>query len=64
LSTKKYTLEMVGESLREIGVLLIVFVPLYDLFEKEHPSWYIVLATLGIGIASLIAGIEIERRRA
>jgi hypothetical protein len=64
LPEKKYTLEMIGEALREMGVLVIVFVPLYELFEHEHPSWYIVLLLIFIGIGCLLTGIEVERRRA
>lgn len=61
---KKYTLEMIGESLREAGTLVIVFTPLYELFEHDRPAWYIVLSGVAIGIGLLLAGIEIERRRA
>jgi hypothetical protein len=64
LTDKKYTLEMIGEALRESGVLVLVFVPLYELFEHDRPSWYIVLVLIVIGIGLLLAGIEVERRRA
>lgn len=61
---KKFTLEMVGEALREAGTLIVVFAPLYELFESHKPAWSIVLMVLILGIAFLIAGIEVERRRA
>jgi hypothetical protein len=64
LSDRKFTLEMIGEALREAGTLIIVFAPLYELFEPRKPSWGIVLMVLTLGIAFLIGGIEIERRRA
>lgn len=64
LTDKKYTLEMIGEALRESGVLVLVFVPLYELFEHDRPSWYIVLVLIVIGVGLLLAGIEVERRRA
>ena len=63
LSEKKYTLEMVGEMLREAGTLIIVFTPLYELFEPHPPQWQIVSGELIIGVAALLAGIEVERRR-
>lgn len=63
LSNKKYTLEMIGEALREAGTLIIVFAPLYELFEHERPAWYIVILIVVIGIGLLLAGIEAERRR-
>ena len=64
LAEKKYTIEMVGEMLREAGTLIIVFAPLYQLFEPHPPSWSIVIAILVLGVAASVAGIEIERRRA
>ena len=64
LAEKKYTLEMVGEMLREAGTLIIVFAPLYQLFETHAPSWGIVVAIIILGVAAFVAGIEVERRRA
>jgi len=63
LAEKKYTLEMVGEMLREAGTLLIVFTPLYELFEPNPPPWQIVSGELIIGILAFLGGIEVERRR-
>lgn len=63
LAEKKYTLEMVGEMLREAGTLIIVFTPLYQLFEPHTPSWGIVIAIAVFGVAAFVAGIRIERRR-
>jgi len=57
--------ELAGESLREIGVLLIVFVPLDAAFYKGDLNWVAVIC-LGIltlaGLALLAAGILLERR--
>ena len=64
MPSRKFTLEMIGDFLREAGTLIIVFAPLYDLFEPSKPSWAIVLMVLLIGIGFLIGGIEDERRRA
>ncbi len=63
MAEKKYTLEMVGETLREAGTLIIVFTPLYELFEPHPPQWQIVSLELLIGVAALLTGIEVERRR-
>jgi hypothetical protein len=63
LAERKYTLEMVGEMLREAGTLILVFTPLYEFFEPHTPEWPIVCAELFIGVGSLYAGIEVERRR-
>lgn len=64
LAEKKYTLEMVGEMLREAGTLIIVFTPLYQLFEPHTPRWSIVIAILVLGITAFVVGIGVERRRA
>jgi hypothetical protein len=42
LSERKYTLEMVGETLREAGTLILVFTPMYELFESHTPAWPIL----------------------
>jgi hypothetical protein len=63
LAEKKYTLEMVGEMLREAGTLTVVFAPLYQLFEPHTPRWSIVIAILILGVGATMAGIQIERRR-
>ena len=63
MSDKKYTLEMVGEMLREAGTLILVFTPLYELFEQHTPAWPFVCAELFIGVALLYTGIELERSR-
>ena len=53
MAEKKYTLEMVGEMLREAGTLIIVFAPLYQLFEPHTPRWSIVIAIVILGVAAL-----------
>jgi hypothetical protein len=60
---KKYTDEMVGEALREAGTLVLVFAPLYVIFEKSNASWITLCLVLLAGIAFLILGIQVERRR-
>jgi len=55
---------MISEALREAGTLVIVFAPLYWLFEPSHPEWIIVLLLMVLGIGLLVTGIEVERRRA
>ena len=63
MAEKKYTDEMVGEALREAGTLVVVFAPLYVIFEKSEADWYTVVSALLVGIAMLMFGIEVERRR-
>lgn len=62
-NARKYTLEMVGEAFRDIGILVLVFVPLDAMF-AEHPlGWKMWSVSLAIGVAALAAGIGFERRR-
>jgi hypothetical protein len=63
LIEKKYTDEMIGEALREAGTLILVFAPLYVIFEHSPASWITLVLTLFVGITFLTFGIEIERRR-
>ncbi len=63
MSDKKYTDEMVGEALREAGTLVLVFAPLYVIFERSNASWITLVLTLFVGIAFLVFGIQVERRR-
>ncbi len=63
--------ELWGESLRELGVLILVFVPLDLVVEGLHRSygqqrseghWIIVTLAGVIGFILVLVGVEIERR--
>jgi multisubunit Na+/H+ antiporter MnhC subunit len=54
---------MIGEALREAGTLVLVFAPLYVIFEKSNASWVTLLSVLLVGIVLLILGIQVERKR-
>ncbi len=56
---------MVADALRESGTLVLVFVPIYTLVEQQTPSsnWLAFWIANAVGIASLLGGIELERRR-
>jgi len=64
LSDKRNIAEMGGDALREAGTLIIVFAPLYELFEPARQRWEIFLAVLITGFLLLGFGIQVERRRA
>jgi hypothetical protein len=63
LAKPKSRSEMVSEFLREVAVLLVVFVPLEALFNPDTLRWWefapIVAMALGIGYI----GMRIEERR-
>jgi hypothetical protein len=59
----KYSAEMWAEALREAGVLVFVFAPLYKVFEGSEATWKAVIIALIVGITFIGFGIEVERRR-
>jgi hypothetical protein len=50
---------MFGESLREIGVLVFVFVPLNFILDKSLSHWTVLLFTL-MGIFLVLLGVKVE----
>ena len=54
---------MGGEALREAGILVLVFAPMYELFEPNRQRWDVFLLIFFVGAVLLWLGIE-ERRRA
>ena len=68
-SVAKPRYELWGESLREFGVLILVFVPLDVLVEYvgvgQRPDarhWMIITAFALAGLLCMALGVEIERR--
>lgn len=67
----KQRFELWGETLRDLGILILVFVPL-DCFVEymKEPSlfihkWHLGMVVSGfviLGVALIVAGVEIERR--
>ncbi len=57
----RHRYELWGESLREIGVLLVVFVPLENLIRAGKPNWENVVVFSVIGLILILVGTEIER---
>lgn len=55
--------EMAAEALREIGILLITFAPLYKMYENSKASGPGLAITLAIAIAAFVGGVELEQRR-
>jgi hypothetical protein len=59
----RQTYEVVGESLREIGILLTVFAPLDTLLLAAHGTGIDWLRAIGIailGLVLLVAGVRME----
>ncbi len=63
---KRSVSEMIGEFVREIAVLTLVFVPL-EAYRGVGWKWYwvglAVVATIAVAIFIFAVGVSIERRR-
>jgi hypothetical protein len=51
-----------GESLREIGILIVVFVPLDAVFQRERPTPLLITLSMMMGLIFTFLGIIIEAR--
>jgi hypothetical protein len=51
---------LVGESIRECGILFMVFGPLDAFFEPERPGSLFLALVLGGGLCSVVLGIILE----
>jgi len=57
------TRKIVGETFREAGLLILVFVPIYELVERQwdRTDWPVFLAALTVGVMVLLIDIKLER---
>lgn len=63
--TRKGRARYYAEGLREIGILTIVFGPMYSVFETKDVGWMLVTDVVFWLIGGLIvfhSGVEVERR--
>lgn len=54
---------LVGETLRELGMLVLVFAPLDSLFQRGGPPWTFVIRLIVLGLILVVLGIMIEAWR-
>lgn len=57
---------MIGEALRDVGILAAVFIPLDHLFsdgKEDLPTWIVVIATVTYGGVIWFLGVLIEEHR-
>jgi len=52
--------ELYGESLLELGVLVLIFLPLDTVLQKDYRFW---LPALIGGAVLLLVGVEVERSK-
>ncbi len=63
ITHRRSVAEMIGETFREAGILLAVFIPL-DLFVQGHPlTLWSIVAIVVLPAALLTSGIVLERWR-
>jgi len=59
---RRRVIEMVGEFLRETGILVFVFYGLGGMFSGETRAWQ-PFASFGLGLSLWYLGVLVERRR-
>jgi hypothetical protein len=61
----KSVAEMIGEFLRESGLLILVFIPIDSLldYQKAVIMWRWLFALFLLGIMAIIIGMAVERSR-
>ena len=57
---KRKLLHLIGETSREIGVLILVFAPLDAFFQPHAASGRFVILAVGIALTLIIGGIMLE----
>jgi hypothetical protein len=57
---QRKALSLFGETVREVGVLSLVFVPLDLLFRPAPVSSFFVIFLMGCGCLSIFTGIVLE----
>jgi hypothetical protein len=60
---KHSTAYMIGEALREMGLLAIVFIPIDAIYSDRAPSFWKLVLVFCAGLVSLLTGVVIERVR-
>ena len=64
MSEKMTTAEMIGEGLRELGILVFMFIPLdYFFSDFALAVGWVWLLTVVLGGGLFLMGVVIERRR-
>ncbi len=57
---KRKAQRLLGESIRDIGILIVVFGPLDAFFQKERPSILLLALVVAGGLLFIALGIILE----
>jgi len=63
MSDNRSNEEMLGEVLREIGVLIVVFFPFDEWITFHALTWGFVLGSVSLSAVCIICGMWLERNR-
>lgn len=63
MSEKKSNEEMLGEVLRDIGVLVVVFFPFDEWITFQTLTWKFVTGSVALSAAAIAGGMWIENKR-
>ena len=53
---------LLGETMRDIGILVFVFAPLDAFFQRERPGWLPLALVIGCGLLFIALGIMLEAK--
>ena len=59
---KRKAQRLLGETMRDIGILIFVFAPLDAFFQKERPGWLTLVFVVACGLLFISFGIMLEAR--
>lgn len=65
MNSKKTPAEYYAEAFREMGILIMVFGPMYCVFDTKDHDWILALSVIGWFISGLVMfnfGILLERK--
>ncbi len=55
--------QLLGETMRDIGILVFVFAPLDAFFQRERPGWFPLALVVACGLLFIGLGIMLEAKQ-
>ena len=59
---KRKAQQLLGETMRDIGILVFVFAPLDAFFQRERPGWFPLALVVACGLLFIGLGIMLEAK--
>ena len=59
---KRKAQQLLGETMRDIGILVVGFAPLDAFFQRERPGWLPVVFVVACGLLFIAVGIMLEAK--